>query len=229
MSASKPNNVEIKLEGSSQPKAVPSQPSITSKKNTKRPSIQLHTVSLSKRVKIPDRPILLQIKHTYETEVIDLTDDDDIPLMADIRKNNELFFTYDPRGIWSDRDKPDYCSECGCPKNYCANTVFGKECMIRSEYILIGKKKCNVDKMDVLSTLSHVYSDAVQAKARTNMIVDIFEHECYESLLLPNCILEETASVLIKKVTDYKDKNDSIVWSPCKTKWMNKDNRIYKP
>ena len=225
MSSSTSNNIEIKVEGDRKTTAFLPATSReeTSDHNSKRPSSQVHTVSLRKKVKIPDRPIMLKIKHTYETEVIDLTDDDDTPSMEDIRRNNGLFFTYDPYGIWANRSKPGYCSDCGCPQNYCGNLVFGRECMIRSEYILVKKRKCDVDKVDVLNTLSRVYSEAVQAKARNNMISEErLGEDSYDARLLPNCIMKNTASLLIKKVTDYKDNNGSIIWSPCKTKWMNR-------
>ena len=224
MSSSTLNNIEIKAEGHSKAKAFlpATSKEETSYKNSKRPSSQLHTVLLRKKVKIPDRPILLKIKHTYDTEVIDLTIDDDTPSMEDIRRNNGLFFMYDPHGIWANHSKPGYCSDCGCPQTYCGNIVFGRECMIRSEYILVKKRKCDVDKVDVLNTLSRVYSEVVQAKARNNMISEEMVEESYDPCLLPNCIMKNTASLLIKKVTDFKDNNGSIIWSPCKSKWMNR-------
>jgi hypothetical protein len=57
-------------------------------------------------------------------EIIDLTQPSSIET---IRKENRLYFSYDPRGIENDDHLPeDYCLMCRCPNQYCAEKMFGK-------------------------------------------------------------------------------------------------------
>ena len=125
-------------------------------------------------------------------------------------------------------DTLEYCWKCRCPKIYCADYVFGRESVFCSKYIILTEKDGNVDKVDVINIFQRVYCNAVFAKAWTNGIeVDkTFDKHGYHPI--PMCIYEKRILQLLKIVTDYKDKKETIIWSPCKTKWMNKDGHIYK-
>ena len=177
-------------------------------------------------------------KNTYESSssssnsVIDLTDDtidvELIPTIRQIKKSNVLFFSYDPRGDLKMKGNHHFCRKCLCPKIYCADYVFGKECMFRARYIIFKEKLGNVDKIDVINTFQRVYANAVFAKAWTNNIdVDrTFDKTGYHGI--PNCIYKSRIPMLLRSVTKYKNDRGTIIWSPCKTKWMNKDGRVYK-
>jgi hypothetical protein len=45
--------------------------------------------------------------------------------LQEIKKNNTLFYTYDPRGNKTKPLPKGYCSSCLCPQIYCAETIFG--------------------------------------------------------------------------------------------------------
>ena len=54
-----------------------------------------------------------------------------------IRNENSLFYSYNPRGVEGKKKLPnDYCQFCQCPRQYCANTVFGKVCADDVEFLL---------------------------------------------------------------------------------------------
>ena len=55
--------------------------------------------------------------------IIDLTE----PLaIKTIRKDNDLYFTYDPRGVSINNIPVDYCKYCCCPEPYCAEKMSGR-------------------------------------------------------------------------------------------------------
>ena len=47
-------------------------------------------------------------------------------------------------------------------------------------------------------------------------------------LQVPTCAFDKRVPGVIKKVTDMKDKKGTIIWSPCKTKWMHTPRMIRK-
>ena len=150
------------------------------------------------------------------------------PKLDDFKEKYTFFTTYDPRAKYADRSKEGYCSMCGNPINYCADVVFGEQCVHRAEYILLKRKKSNVVLIDCLHKFQFVYTRAVYAKPWTNMVDVEDDFHKDEFLQVPKCIFDKRVPGVIKKVTDMKDKKGTIIWSPCKTKWMHTPRMIRK-
>ena len=111
----------------------------------------------------------------------------------EIKRENKLFFTYDPAGVESGEILPDgYCVHCRCPSLYCSNIVLGRDCLHHMEFLLYrchGSSSIHdTSTLGLKETFAEVYTDALNAKRRANAIY--FDHgfKISRNYIVPYCV-----------------------------------------
>jgi hypothetical protein len=85
------------------------------------------------------------LKRTW-TKVINLTGTSGEPelpgpRLQDIKEANNVYWTYDPRGVPNNKiDTAYYCTDCKCPFHYCAKITFGAVVTTQVEYLIKEEK-----------------------------------------------------------------------------------------
>ena len=135
-------------------------------------------------------------------EIIDLTCH---PSIETIRKENHLYFTYDPRGVEFDDELPtDHCLVCRCPTPYCAEKMFGRH-LYKYMEIMIGRMGFEYYKKEKTihwDTLSH-YINMLEMKLSFNNIA-LSDWKLDNHTLLPMCIKNGSYRQLLDDVVLWK-------------------------
>jgi hypothetical protein len=117
---------------------------------------------------------------------------DDVPTLEEIKRTNQLFYSYDPRGYKTKPLPEGYCISCYCPNKYCAETVFGTMVMNDALTRVYAPNACyETDcKTEMKSVFEEAYSQAVLSKLRWNGF-DLNGYEEVESckeIEIPTCM-----------------------------------------
>jgi hypothetical protein len=106
--------------------------------------------------------------------------------LAVIKKQNMLYFTYNPMGYDPNFILPrGYCRHCRSPTNYCAQSVFGENCKRQAEHIIYNIRggADTMDKDDALQVFEEIYTEAVHNKVMENEILFHDEYDKDEAVL----------------------------------------------
>lgn len=134
-------------------------------------------------------------KKTEEKVIIDMSGDDDnfdfgTPFDV-LKKQNLLYFSYDPRGLTLRKKLPDsYCKGCRCPENYCADDILGS---MSSDHALTMLNErgslSDLDAGDFKACFKLAYSEAVENKMRWNSVKFDCTHSSSISIIsVPTCV-----------------------------------------
>ena len=123
-----------------------------------------------------------------------------------LKKENELFFTYDPRGSKEVDDR--YCPHCKCPKSYCSETVFGQ--VVKKQLMFFideigGPKNNDVNGDSTFYNFQKIYSEEVHHKMLTNGIEVPTGYDFHTLITLPDCVFNGSMKEVIKKCTETKE------------------------
>ena len=170
--------------------------------STKKMSEALASSARRHNLRSKFRPPSKRTSVSKPIEIIDLTCPASIET---IRKENNLYFTYDPRGVENDDDLPkDYCIECRCPTPYCAEKMFGKH-LYKYMEILIGRMGFDYYKKEKdihWDILSH-YINMLEMKLCFNNIA-LGDWKLDNHTLLPMCIKQGSYRKLLDDVSLWK-------------------------
>ena len=140
--------------------------------------------------------------HSKEREIIDLT----VPSSLEaIREQNQLYFSYDPRGVSSVIIPEDYCMDCKCPVPYCADKVFGIHC---NQYMerLVGRMGFHYHKRekDILWDYHSHYVCMLEMKLSFNNIrVGNFSFD--RDAELPMCVKQGSYATFLNDLKLWKN------------------------
>ena len=167
-----------------------------------------------KKTSTHDSHLSLNARKKDKVVIVDLT----TPRLQDllpgtpyhsIKNSHSLFFMYDPRGF-SKRTLPEgYCRACRCPKNYCAEIVYGRVCSKRVEFLIGEKGTINVNEDVIIDLFEKVYSINISAHLMRNGIK--FSEEL--QMDIPRCMKRQSLKRLIKKVEGLNVEDDGLNWS----------------
>ena len=111
-----------------------------------------------------------------------------------IKNKYSLFFVYDPRG-YNKKNLPNgYCRACCCPKNYCAEVVYGKICAFRVEFLVNRNVALNVDEDKIVKMFDEVYSINIYAHLMRYSLK--FDKEL--KMNIPHCMRMQSMKRLVK-------------------------------
>ena len=154
---------------------------------------------------------ITRLKRTW-SKVIDLTGNSGKPelpgpRLADMKEDNNVYWTYDPRGVASDdMDTAYYCSECKCPFHYCAKITFGEIVTKQVEYLLKEQKPTiTYDWLEL--KFRGVYWNCVHHKMMINNIPFPDGYSFPSFGILPSCIELVYLNRLFSKYGEVCDKN----------------------
>ena len=125
-----------------------------------------------------------------------------------IKNTHSLFFAYDPRGYKKKNLPNGYCRACRCPKNYCAEVVYGKICAARVEMLINEKGTLNVDEDEIVEMFEEVYSINIYAQLMRNSLK--FEKEL--KMNIPRCMRMQSMKRLVKKIEKLNVEDDGLTW-----------------
>ena len=154
---------------------------------------------------------LNRLKRSW-SKVIDLTGNSGKPelpgpRLADMKEDNNVYWTYDPRGVATNNmDTAYYCSECKCPFHYCAKITFGEIVTKQVEYLLKEQKPTiTYDWLEL--KFQGAYWNCVHHKMMINNIPfpDSYSFPSYG--VLPSCIELVFLNRLFRKYGEVCDEN----------------------
>ena len=120
-----------------------------------------------------------------------------------IRKQNKLYFSYDPRGYKTDPLPDDYCVHCRCPTVYCAEVVFGVMSLNHAETLAYSPgPHCTGERSDMKELFDRAYTKLVFAKIKFNGI-DLGVAETKRSffaLKIPKCMKRQSLKKFQAKI-----------------------------
>ena len=160
--------VDLSQETSSESKHIRrKKPSVTSSHNP-NPNMMLSKSANRRKLRSTPRPHKRSKQDCRPKVIIDLTTP--APLSS-IRQQNQVFFSYDPRGVSVNNIPADYCHDCRCPAPYCADIVFGIHCNQAMER-LIGRMGFNYHRRekDILWDYHSHYVNTLEMKLSFNNI-----------------------------------------------------------
>ena len=145
--------------------------------------------------------------------VIDLTKSDTI---GELRSNNALFYSYDPRGRQIKHEEKDlFCNLCKCPKLYCAEKVFGEMCYKHVEHLVA---KLGFDVIDtqlmVIQHFNRTYTELVHHKMMWNHI-SFAKYNTRMYVPVPDCMRLASLRRIIDDVAIWREERTEVVsWGP---------------
>jgi hypothetical protein len=142
-------------------------------------------------------------------EIIDLTRPSSIET---IRKENELYFSYDPRGVDNDHELPTgYCQKCRCPDVYCAEKMFGKYLYLLMEKQIsrLGFEYYEKEK-DILWDFSTHYVNLLEMKVCFNNI-SLGEYRLESHTIMPMCINQGSYKKLLDDLKLWKHRDHEVM------------------
>ena len=151
-------------------------------------------------------------KQSYtNNNIIDLTGSVH-PSMSQIRSTNKLYFTYDPRGqLIKHEDVALFCEDCRCPKEYCAEKVFGELCYNQVEH-LVGKLGFEVidTQLMVIQYFKRSYTEMVHHKMMVNKI-PFRNYNVQRYVHVPECMRLNSLRKIIDDVALWKERSLEVV------------------
>jgi hypothetical protein len=155
---------------------------------------------------------ITRLKRTW-TKVVDLTGTSGElelpgPTLADMKEQNNVFWTYDLRGVpTSDIDTAYFCPECKCPYHYCAKITYGEVVTRQVEWLLKNNPPSHLtyDWLDL--KFRGVYWNCVYHKMLFNNIPFPDGYHFPSFGLLPTCIEKKYLRKLFNKYGERCDKN----------------------
>jgi hypothetical protein len=142
-------------------------------------------------------------------EIVDLTQPSSIEM---IRKENTLYFSYDPRGVENDDRLPeDYCVKCRCPNQYCAEKMFGKflSNLMEKQIARMGFEYYEKEN-DILWDFSTHYVNLLEMKVCFNNIA-LGEYRLESHTILPMCIKEGSYKKLLDDLMLWKHRDEEVM------------------
>ena len=152
-------------------------------------------------------------KVTQGCDVVDLTK---IHTFSEIRSEHSLFFEYDPRGKKLLHTDVGYCVDCTCPKEYCAEKVFGKVVRGYMEHLI---NKDGFEKFatetDIQKSYKRTYTELIHSKMIFNNI-SFANFNVRKFVPVPKCMKRSSLSDLINDVSMWKeqDQKEVVSWGP---------------
>jgi hypothetical protein len=169
-----------------------------------------------------------EMKH--KDNFVDLTVPVVWPTVSEIKKNNELFFTYNPLGCGVPNTSEFlYCEHCRCPLIYCNDVVFGPMCYRDVERLICKNGLQNEqDEREVKLFFRSVYHDLVKAKMLMNnsplhLLIE------YRYIRLPRCVKRGSLKRLlddIKLWTHEEESEEEVVKVPLEPQTPDEDKII---
>ena len=108
-----------------------------------------------------------------------------------IKKENKLYFSYDPRGYPTDPLPDNYCMFCRCPMVYCCEIVFGQMSLDAAETLAYTPgPHCTEERSDMKELFDRAFTKLVFAKIKFNDIdlgVEATKKSFY-ALKIPKCM-----------------------------------------
>ena len=140
--------------------------------------------------------------------------------LAVLKKQNMLYFTYNPMGYDPDFMLPrGYCRHCRSPNNYCAQLVFGENCKRQAEHIIYNIRggSDTMDNDDVLQVYEEIYTEAVHNKAMENEILFHDEYDKDEAVLnVPRCVRRSSQKRLLLRFKSEEESAADALWNDMK-------------
>ena len=171
----------------------------SSSSKKRKAEIENNTVGIYKKDKIT------------KDNFVDLTLPVVFPALTQIKKENDLFFTYNPMGC----DVPvnsdlTYCEHCRCPLVYCNNTVFGPMCYRDVERLVCknGFEEFEGDR-EIKLFFRCTYTDLIKSKMLMNNVSLIHISE-YRYMRLPKCVKRGSLRKLIDDIKLWKHEEDEV-------------------
>ena len=194
-------------------------------RNLKSPRRQITTPTSSESL----NKTHLRIKNPYKTSNLKLEQESNVispvkkgiiksptPLNL-IRKENHLYFSYDPRGYKTEITLPEgYCQHCRCPDEYCAEIVFGTMSYNRAETMVYTPGNHDTeDQKQMKQIFDNAYSDCVMDKLRWNGF-DLNHKDAdasWRGLRVPKCVKRNSMKKFLKTIEDDNDKNHDVMFN----------------
>ena len=146
-----------------------------------------------------------------------------VPTLESIKRNNKLYFSYDPRGYKTQPLPKGYCEYCLCPLEYCAELVFGKMTISNALVRVYAPRTTynTKEKRNMMEAFDDAYTEAVLCKLRWNGFeLDAFEvKNSWRALRIPNCMRKRSLRRFWRQV---KENNEEEYNTAC-DKYMNYD------
>ena len=132
-----------------------------------------------------------------------------------IRKENKLFYSYDPRGIEGDEELPPvYCQSCRCPRQYCANRVLGRMSAEDVGFLLYRNSHDNLpdsSRGGLKDEFAMAYKRAVHSKMRENRIPFPFGYDLGVCYKLPRCVRKGYLRKFLTAVSEEDNMQEDLV------------------
>ena len=149
-----------------------------------------------------------------------------------IRKQNKLYFSYDPRGYKTDPLPIGFCVHCRCPLVYCAEVVFGEMSLNHAETLAYTPgPHCTEERSDMKELFDRAYTKLVFAKIKFNHI-DLGVEETKRSffaLKIPKCMKRNSLKRFLAKIesNNYPDFGED--WDEEKEEEESRKNGTWTP
>lgn len=152
--------------------------------------------------------------HTPDN-IIDLTYDEVIIPLSLIKRDNKVFYSYDPRGVpYEDYLPLNYCNDCRCPKPYCANIMFTDMVYNHVMHLVLKNGSESYEDTDsICEEVSDVYTNLIHSKMMWNNIP--FE-SCDKGtyLRLPACMApNELVTKIEVDLNKQKEEDANLAWA----------------
>ena len=154
-------------------------------------------------------------------EIIDLTEP---PSIETIRNNNDLYFTYDPRGVSLSNIPVGYCNYCRCPDPYCADKMFGRYCY---EYMerLVGRMGFKYYKLETdikWDFLTH-YKNLLEMKLTFNNIL-VGDWKLDKDMEFPKCLRVGYYAKFLSDMKLWENREDEDAQPPIIMEFVDDDD-----
>ena len=156
----------------------------------------------------------------YASHIVDLTMIDEkydlpgTPTLFKVRHMNRVWFDYNPSGYNSGEDLPlDYCLKCRCPKEYCADIVFGYDCVeYTNSEVLMKKGREGMTLEGITKVFKKNYVEMVFSKMVVNKCMYTIDTSIKERIAVPKCITRQSLrKFLLKNKVVVKEEKIDIV------------------
>lgn len=162
------------------------------------------------------------IRHNINFRSIEIVDMTRPPSIQEMKNDNQLFYTYDPRGVPEEEVTDAHCKHCRCPTMYCAEKVFGDfaykhvEMMVSKRGFEEYEKECDICWEFMESYVTHIHSKMVwNGISLSNVDFD-------KDIVLPKCMKKGSMAKIIDdiKIWKHRDTDDTIEERP----WLSDDD-----
>ena len=149
--------------------------SMSSVSSTSRKHVRTKEVTPTTKARVKKtKRVAVDFSSDFEDDkdIVDLTNPKEEDLLTGtpfqlMKTSNSLYYTYDPRGYRLKNLPNGYCKGCRCPKNYCADILYGKICNKRVGF-LVEQRGGHLEDEDLLDLYQEVYSINVYAHLMRN-------------------------------------------------------------